>query len=318
MLSSIRKKPIRYLYISYNSNKKVNTKSLQVPCSPLLSTLLAYLPGKRVPPFTSVRKLRASMTVEAAIVLPLFMLASVTLLTPMRMLDCQRKLQTVVESTCEKMSLYAYMMEFKGNSDLKEDNEAEQLFTNIGSGVWLKTKLSEYSGNTHIASVQTPDEDGNMVLEIVYKEKSPFFSEILPEITLDIAACRHSWRGIRGKLRKEPDEYKDEIEEVLPEEMVYVGKYMGRYHRKRECHYIYNDYQAVSIEEAKNMRNKDGDKYSECATCKKHMLTKGVVYITPVGRHYHVKTDCMAMISYVRKVPLSEVEYLGPCSYCSK
>ena len=100
------------------------------------------------------------------------------------------------------------------------------------------------------------------------------------------------------------------------EEMVYVGRNMGRYHKKRDCHYISNTYQTVSIAEATAMRDADGHRFTACSSCKGMIGKSGMVYVTPGGRHYHGSTDCSAMVSYVRKVPISEVLYLGVCSYC--
>ena len=40
------------------------------------------------------------------------------------------------------------------------------------------------------------------------------------------------------------------------------------------------------------------------------------LYITPYGERYHSDQGCSALAAYVREVPKSQVEHLGPCSYC--
>ena len=155
-------------------------------------------------------------------------------------------------------------------------------------------------------------ESEDVVLEAFYKEKIPFFPDIQAGITMKIGAKRRRWIGIDGKLTCKGDLSGGES----GEEMVYIGAEMTRYHIDRNCHYISNQYLAVSIEEAKGMRDVDGHRFSACASCKSTIRLNGTVYITPGGRHYHGDTECRSMLSYVRKVPLSKVVHLGACSYC--
>ena len=246
--------------------------SLQVRCSPQSKQLWTRNPGKRVLPFTSKTRLKASMTVEAALVLPLFVFVVMALWTPVRMLDTQRQKQTSLERNCEELSLYAYLD--KDSWDL-EDVE----------------------------------------LVTVYREKVPFFPGTLPAISLETASKRRKWIGYPGKLTgKSGDDPNGEEGEV----MVYVGKEMGRYHPDRNCHYISNTYEAVSVEEAMGMRDADGHRFTACGSCASQIQEHGTVYVTPAGRHYHGSLECSAMMSYVRKVPLLEVEHLGACSYCGQ
>ncbi len=96
--------------------------------------------------------------------------------------------------------------------------------------------------------------------------------------------------------------------------MVYVGKGSTRYHRKRTCHYIYNDLRAVSRDELGSLRNQDGKKYYPCSRC--GGAGGNGCYIMPSGTSWHSSRDCSAIVAYVREVPLSEAEHLGACSYC--
>ena len=91
------------------------TKSLQVPCSPLFYISKSYLPGKRVLPFISQKRTRkrfeGSITVEAAVVLPLFVFFGLAVLAPMRWMDTQRQIQTTMERLGETLSQQAYSVE---------------------------------------------------------------------------------------------------------------------------------------------------------------------------------------------------------------
>ena len=157
------------------------------------------------------------------------------------------------------------------------------------------------------------EEAEDVVLEASYNERIPFFPAIKPGITMKIGAKRRRWIGMDGKLT-----CKSDWSEGSGEEMVYIGAEMTRYHRDRNCHYISNQYLAVSVEEAKGMRDVDGHRFVACASCRNTIRPNGTVYVTPGGRHYHGDTECRAMLSYVRKVPLSDVVHLGVCSYCGE
>lgn len=331
------RRPNRYVWLwQYIENKK-KTMSLQVRCSPLSSRLWTKNPGKRVLPFTSFYRLKASMTVEAAFVLPLFISLAAALMMPMRMLDTQRKLQTTVESVCEDLSVYAYVAEEinaldkgdveqieaeirrEGGSDEDEGNlgmeivHGAEIVSDAAAGVWLQRRIRDCTELAQVKYVDVPDEGGNIVLEVQYQETMPVFSRLLNPLSIEVSAKRRVWTGLPGKLTSEKSGVVSGENAV---EMVYVGSNMGRYHKIRDCHYISNEYQAVSVSEAKKMRDADGHRFQACSSCEDEIDPNGTVYVTAGGRHYHGAMDCKAMVSYVRKVPLSEVLYLGACSYC--
>lgn len=284
MLSFFGQVLLKAILLHTSKNKNVNTMSLQVLCNLRLNTSKITHLGKRVLPFTSVcsecTELQASMALEAAMVFPVFIFFMIALLTPMRALDTQRKLQTELERSCEEMSLYLYGQE-KRNDD---------------SSAWM-------------------DEQGNIEKRMMYVEKIPFFLEGMPGISIEIASRRRAWIGTYGKVTVSGTA-NNGSGGVDSEEMVYVGKSMGRFHRNRTCHYLSNDYQTIPRKQAEQMRNADGHVLTACSSCKKNNAPNEMVYITPGGRHYHNRMDCQSMISYVRRVPISEVRHLGACSYC--
>ena len=53
--------------------------------------------------------LEASLTLEASLSLTVFIFAVIILAMPMEMLDTQRKIQTVLETTARELSQYAYI-----------------------------------------------------------------------------------------------------------------------------------------------------------------------------------------------------------------
>lgn len=333
--------PIRKTHMKDRLHFKI-TKTLQVPRNcPSEIYKKRIRPETRVPPFTShaaadrpiiaavlstancpsiaacpsaAARLAGSLTVEAALCLPMFVFFAVALMMPMRWLERQRQVQTVVERTCEELSIYTAVGEFMDFRESENDGGVE-MAGQAATGLWLKGKAGVYVEDIIIKNVQVPDNEGNVCLEVFYKEKIPFFHIYPGGITMTAAAKRRSWTGIDGKLGAEDDDNSLGDTDV---EMVFVGANMGRYHLYRDCHYISNQYQTVTIEQAEQMRNASGGRYTACSRCAGQGQYVGQVYITQNGEHYHTSKSCSAMVSYVRSVPLNEVEHLGVCSYCAR
>lgn len=303
------------------------TKSLQVPGNFPLNHRIHH--GKKVLRFTllSERMYEGSLTIEAAVCLPLFLMLAAALMEPMRWLDRQRQIQTVTEEFCGELSQYYFAADLlqKGTelpeTPGDEDPDLRAAYDWLGkvgdaaSGAVLYGKIKAVfpeANGIWVRKAEVPDSDGNVCLDVEYGEKIPFFPAINSGISMHAAALRRVWIGTEGKLESTADSNQGGTGD---EEMVYVGSGMGKYHLYRDCHYISNEYRTIDAEAADSTKNSAGRYYKPCVRCCKNTAA-GVVYVTQGGEHYHADMSCSAMISYVRKVPLEEVEYLGCCSVC--
>lgn len=294
--------------------KRRMAKSLQVPCIIPLNTVLHLWSRseKRVLPFTSQKRFSASLTVEAALVLPLFLSLVYALLLPIRWLDTQRKVQTTVEQFCEELSQYMYIIDQLGGEMSDTDSWIDpEIFSSGAAGLFLRGKVKKYVGDVTVDVSEVPDGEDHICLELTYRENIPFFSVLSNGIAVHAAARRRCWVGLDGKLRAGGNGTEKE------ETMVYVGAGMGRYHLNSECHYISNRYESLLVSEIAARRTSGGKKITACSVCAGDCGNGDVVYVTAEGEHYHKSTSCRAMAAYVRKVPLREVEYLGCCFYCA-
>lgn len=284
--------------------------------------------GKRVLSAAFVRKkgrisrISASLTVEAALALPLFLFAMAILMMPIKIINEGRKIQMALESVCQEVSQYAYLLsdnvEMEKAAGHEHDSISEELLRNFtGAGVLV---YADHEVRRHVdaekygrfsflqSSFLTDGETVDLVLN--YEINLPFPVFRLKSVPMTARSCRRVWIGRKGGLTGEDSSQNKE------DELVYVGKGSTRYHRLKTCHYLYNDITAVAGSSIENLRNAEGKKYRPCARCKAAGGSGDMVYIMPSGESYHSSRSCSAIVAYVRAVPLSEVEHLGACSYC--
>jgi len=246
----------------------------------------------------------ASLTLEAALVLPLFLYAGAIFMTLFQVMDIHRQVQAAAESVCEDIGQTAYLAKY---------TEKEGPFNTASAfgyaEVTMRTKLEKLPVRSISLLRSDMLEDGETIDLIVdYEIAMPFSVLGLKTVKQTNRSFRRAWVGQEGRDGEGKDGGADNM-------VVYVGKNSTRYHISPTCHYLYNDLTAVSIKDIENQRNQSGRRYSSCARCKNSDAK--IVYIMPSGEHYHASSSCPAINAYVRSVLKSEVEHLGPCSYCS-
>ena len=267
-------------------------------------------PARRVHPCAS--GFQASMTAEAAIALPLAIFFFLALLQPVSWLDRQRKVQTCTERIGEEISQYGLLMD----TDPEEENSGLPAFcTDAAAALWIRGRVGQYADHVLVKQAEVYGENGDITFEVEYREDVPFYGRILGKQQRNAAVKRRTWIGLRGKLRGNGTGL--EMDRDSDEEIVYVGAGMGRYHLFRDCHYISNAYEAVSLNQAAKMTNQFGERYRPCSRCADSGHGDRTVYVTAGGGHYHFNRACSSMVSYVRTVELEDVGHLGVCSYCA-
>ncbi len=277
-------------------------------------------------------QLEASLSVEAALSLSLFLFFCFCLMMPMRMMDRQRQIQAVLESVGEEMSQYAYVeycfrsmengMEIHIGRASQGDQAGEEEGS-YGAREGIAILAASYASSRVMGQInrewvedvsfEGTDIGKDQMVRIVmeYRMRLPFSVLGLNSIPVRQICSRRMWNGAEGgRLKGQEDGQGDR------EEIVFIGKNPTRYHRLRTCHYLYNDLKAVPISQIDELRNDAGRKYSACKICGEGGHTGETVYVMPYSSSYHRLPECRSIIAYVRSVSLSEVEYLGECSYC--
>ena len=244
----------------------------------------------------SSASLCASLTIEAALSLTLFMFTVILLSVPMEILDTQRKVQTVLEVTGRELGWQVYRTSHTVHpAEMEAGTAGGNKVSNIQCGA---SRVSE---------------DGEWIdLRASYQVRLPFSVFALDHVTLTSRSRKRGWIGAEGGYFSEKNASEPEGK------WVYVGRDSTRYHLSPSCHYISNQITAAAYADVISgvLRNSGGCRYKACRYCGKTVSAGGLVYILPSGEVYHGKQDCSSLAYYVQKVRRSEVEYMGVCSYC--
>ena len=293
-------------------------------------------------------QMQGSLSIEAALSLSLFLFFCFCLIMPMKMLDRQRQIQAVMESVGEELSQYAYV-EYcfrtaeEGGAEV-DVGRAEDTASSVLAAAYASARIMGEINREWVEAVSFEGtdigEDEMVHIVMRYRMRLPFSVLGVSSIPVEQVCSRRMWNGADGERFGDGDRDGDGEED----EIVYIGKNSTRYHRLRTCHYLYNDLKAVDSGAVGELRNESGGRYSPCGTCgggfggtgsggtgsggtgsggtgsggtgSGSMGSSGMVYVMPYGSSYHVSKSCRSIIAYVQAVPLTQVEYLGECSYC--
>ncbi len=247
---------------------------------------------KRAFLFTS----KASVTIEAAITITIFLIITISLSSFLVMVYGQLS----IEEKINNISMETSKAKYFANYD-KEEGEKYKTMAEVGyisARVFADIKNSGKLINT-LNPIQSKMDGGMVDVVLSYNVKIPFTAYHW-EVTQ--RAKTKDWTG------------KDLVE---PGEIVYITKYGTVYHRSKECKHLIININEVTLAQANMRRNESGHKYKKCSYCvKQNMSSLSNVFITSDGDRYHNSLDCLGLTRNVIEVDIKDVGDKGPCSSC--
>lgn len=288
--------------------------------------------------------LPASMTVEAALVLPLFLLFFVCLFTLFDGIRLESSMVAALHEAGTATAEYAYYLRYaeedlKGRDcdytktqETKADSSsssstatdlASQALEFLTSETAVRETVVSFLGEDYVANCCLADggrsisylqsdlltADDHIDLVADYRIE-PFGAGIfgVSKISLQARYYGHAFTGyeIQGGGGENAEE---------DEEIVFITPSGTVYHRNRNCKYLHIDSYPVPALTLTSARNSGGAKYYPCERC--HPVAVGSVFVTAYGNRYHASRDCPSLKRTVLEVPLSQVEdSRRPCSNC--
>ncbi len=253
--------------------------------------------SKRASAFTSGK---GSVTVEAAMAVPLFFFAAVCLLYLMEIMAVQTAvrsgLQYAGKIAAQEACVTAVLSPSAVTADVINGVGADRLSRSIveGGGSGIDCSNSRISPLTGIGE-----------LSAKYQIRIPVPVFCIAMLSFEEKMPVKVWNG-----------YKKAGFGIRDKEIVYVTETGLVYHRNYHCTYLDLSIRMVQSEEAAMLRNKSGGKYHACERCGGG--GGGGVYITDTGDRYHSSLSCSGLKRTVYAIPVSEAAGKRACSKCGK
>lgn len=259
--------------------------------------------GKRMSWCTSL-KLKGSMTVEAALVFPLFLFGITALLYLFVLLRVQTEIGRALTDAGRELSQDAGLTEEMENSALAGVRGGQKVREYLSKRPGVEVIRQGINGISMIGTAWNR-EDSMLTLRASYQVVLPpglvWFHPIYITQTKTV-------RGFTGFGRKQS------LSGEQGEEVVYVTEYGTVYHRSLNCRHLKLSIRQASLTEVEGMRNESGGKYTPCERCWKG--EGHVIYVTSDGNRYHASLNCSGLVRGIRTVLISETGGMPPCSVC--
>lgn len=292
------------------------------------------------------KSFKASITVEASLVLPIFILAMYSFIFFLQVLSVQEEIQQSLLQTvryCEKIGyVYDYVLNYEldgeGNQtdqdqnskkNNKEDNENEESVIDpkeiatylITSGL-MQAKFSEVVDQSTINKscvvggmqglnflLSSYDIETNVAdVAVQYKVHIPIGLAIIDDYYVVQKSKVRVFVGLRNS---NPDD-----EEDGDEDSVYITETGTVYHESRECTYLKLSITKIAHASLDNQRNSSGGKYYKCEICKPGK--QEYCYITKQGNRYHNNANCSGLKRTIKVIKRLEIGDRRACTRCGK
>lgn len=270
----------------------------------------------------------ASLTIEAAMVFPIFLFMIMFVISIIIFIGIQMKVQLAMYNTAMLMSKYEYAYEIammETDVNLKELEEASVVTQIIGQGMEIATVKGIFTAQLSYNNIEKScikggiwgfhfyksdilNDDNVIDFVVNYELKSPFDIFGIGTIPVEQRARVRCFSGDESYLNDKDDE----------KEYVYVTPTGRVYHTHKDCSYIKLSIKKTDYSLVGNLRNESGAKYYRCESCIKKLEPNEVLYITDYGTRYHKNKNCSKIKRGYTKMPLSEVHDRKKCSKCEK
>ena len=241
-----------------------------------------------------IRNNRGSATVEASLILPLFIFGVLVLFNGIRLHMAEAVLYEAAAETVEYMAELSYITETNYLVPASRINQYVDNKELVEGYIIGGIDGVSFLGSTYL------DEEGYVCLKVSYKVgiNVPIIGNLSGRRTYEIR--QKAYKG-----------YKENEEgQVLSEDEIYVYITDNReaYHISRGCTHL-----VLSITPG-NKSSAKASGYSACEFCGD--ASGEAVLITKHGNKYHSRTDCLGLKRTVYRVKKSQVQGLGACDRC--
>lgn len=241
---------------------------------------------------------QASLTVEASLILPIFMFAMILVAYLGQLVMCQDDVQWALTRVAREASA-----EYGANHS--------NLYKSVAyyHGKFL-TYMKDAGVTVSFLESRLLEDNDEIDLIVTYRMNRPFPILPLGSITMRQRVHTRAFTGVEQRGKSGNQDHR----------IVYVTETGRVYHLKLECTYLKLSISQLQYGDLATKRNDSGGKYKACEKCckDKNLVDNTSVWITNYGDRYHTTASCSGLKRTVEEIPLSQVGTRTPCSKCGK
>lgn len=262
---------------------------------------------------SSSKRILAGMTVEAAIVFPVFIIFLLHLGSVIEMIRLHNNIQTALYIHGSEVALYG--------SEIDGDENETEVVADVAAALFIRTSVIKTLGQDYLDN--SPLKYGDSGLQMWESKLFTDNDELDVTMTYTVAPLIslvefvpfrmvnryfvHIWNGYGI----------DEDESELSQRIVYVTEYGQVWHSTLQCTHLNLSIHQVEAEQVGRQRNIYGSRYKACEKCIRDKLPS-VLFITNDGTKYHSSIDCPGLTRRIQNISLSDAVKRGyrQCSRC--
>lgn len=259
-----------------------------------------------------MKRNRGYITVEASLVLPLFLFFMLAMSGIFMVLMAESHVHQSLAAATDYVAEYCYLEQKLLAKDEKKPNSVDAVSIDVESlidAIIVKQQFSKYIGNDfYVKKVVSGGKSGVFVCIEKDKQNSKIMivtASYKAKINLPLLGTYSI--NLSNQIKQKAFVGFTEEEYNNSDYFVYVTPNREAYHMRRDCTHLTLDIDTVSS-------NRKGN-YAPCFYCG---IKKGgtKIYIAKHGEVYHNSRGCVGLKRTVRRVKVSSVEGIGACTRC--
>ena len=275
--------------------------------------------AKEMPFYASFAK--ASYTIEAAIIIPLFISLMVFGMFTFRLMQVQSGIQQSLDNASRTMAVSLGNVSNTGESNVDVNPEEEETTVSgelSEAGLLASTiALAGVEVAKHDVPIEFIDGGAAGINFLESSAKGNYIDlKVSYRMTFPVGLLGKFSFNVTQRSRNRKWVGYDKSENETDGTYVYVTEHGQVYHTNYYCTYLNPSVHRIPKNDVKSMRNKGGAIYYKCERCK-NVKANGFLYITDYGTAYHNDVNCTEIKHNIKKVLLEEVkDKMKPCSKC--
>lgn len=257
----------------------------------------------------SDRLKRASLCVETALVLPIFLFAMISILYFSAIIQYTNCVEEAIHQTARDLAVKDYVLSKKEISGGLSGKAGGAVLGETYVRSQVNKYLSDINMEPGSINYLRSDYSSNDCIDIIAEEKIniPYSFLGIKSFQLLERARVHGWTGYDSNAHIKHDGDSEEI--------VFITSGGSVYHRNRACSHLKVTPRSVAAKDIDKQRSNEGSKYYPCEYC--HSAKKcDVYYVTDYGNRYHSNINCGAITRDIESIKISQVGSRRPCKDC--